>query len=125
MPRSQRAQSRQNSFQFALLNVVRFASQGENRRQHFQGFNPSGDQPYLVFDKIFRFHGFLPALLEIFLHMPLKVINIIEVGIIDGADRRLDVAGHRDIDQKHRSVPTRPQRLLHVLGGDQIGRGAR
>ena len=57
----------------------------------------------------------------------LQRVDVVEIDFLDLADRRVDVAWHRDIDEKQRSVFPRPPGLFHVRAVDdgmrRTGRG--
>ena len=57
------------------------------------------------------------------LHDRLQVVDVVEEDLVEIADRRLDVARHRDVDDEERPAAPRPHRLLDVRAGeDRLGR---
>src|SRR4051812_34856647 len=62
------------------------------------------------------------ALLQVIVGDGLQVVDVVEVDILEEIHFRLDVAGHRDVDQKQRPVFSELHQWLELLAIEDVMR---
>src|SRR6185437_10318963 len=100
--------------------------QADDSGRNLTGLQPQQHALNFLGDDNLGLAGDLFPAAQVARHHLLKVVNVVEINVIDAVYGRLDIAGHGDIDQEHGTVAASFDNLAHLLFGQDVfgsGRG--
>ncbi len=106
----------QQLLEFPLADPVEFLRDGQDGRFRNEALHPLHEFCDAIVDHAQALTDGLMPRLQVFVRGLLQGVNVVDVHVIELVDRRFDVAGHGDIDDKHGSVGAFAQGALEMAG---------
>src|SRR5207248_7275506 len=101
-------------------------TQRSDRRHDVERRLPCSEPLRLLGDDRLRALGLAPPAGERLGHDGLEIVDVVEVAALELADRRIEVARHRQIDEEERPAATPAERLRHLFATkDEAGSARR
>ena len=111
-------QARRHPLDLARAHRLRPRAQVLDRRHRLERHHPA-DEALLLFEDDALARERLPApLLLVRRRDVLQVVDVVEIGIVEGVRVGIDVAGYADVDQEDRAAAALAERALDAVGGE-------